>query len=893
MSLEGQQIDRYRILRLLGSGGMGDVYLAEDARIEQQVAIKVIRVEASPYPDAHASQQAARLFQREAKAIAKLDHPHILPLYDYGEERLGKQTIIYLVMPYRQEGSLSDWLRQRGQVGLLSPPEVASLVRQAASALQHAHDRQIVHQDVKPCNFLIRHRPEKPTRPDLLLADFGVAKLSTATTSASQTVRGTPIYMAPEQWAGQPVPATDQYALAVMAYELLTGRPPFQGPLMQVMYQHVHTPPPPPSTHNLHLAAEVDMVLLHALTKQPEERFTSIMAFANAFQQAVQSMPGADAPTSKAVPPPTSLGDIRAVLAISTAEAQTGTTRALTLPGRRQVTVTVPAGVREGQIVRLEGQGDVSPEGGAVGALILSILVKATEDPPSSSTASAAAAEATVLTTKPEIPATSMPTVSNTGQQSTVSSTARPEVVTPPHLSVSPTEAATAASQRSLPPPELALPVKPSVGRSGELIPPAQAQQRAGVVPTGRSSQPSAPVTAQPPSFTAARSLGILEPAQRGVSRRTVVIGGLAGLAAVGVAGGGIAWLMHTQGPYVSSPTPNPTSPSSLRANPTLSSTSPVPSINSSGAMFGFDLQHTRFNPDEHILSPTNVSRLVQYWTASTGAFVFSSPAVANGAVYVSSDKLYALNASTGTLKWVYNTGGGGSSPAVANGVVYVGSGDYKLYALNASTGQTLWTSAPTGAGIISSPAVANGVVYVGSFDHKLYAFDASTGQTLWTSTPSGDRILSSPAVANGVVYVGSLDHKLYAFNASTGTILWTASTGDQIYSSPAIANGVVYVGSFDHTLHAFNASTGQTLWTSALTRAGIYSSPAVANGVVYAGSDDFALYAFNTSTGTTIWTSAPTGAPINSSPAVANGVVYVGSGDHKLYAFHLPGTTP
>ncbi len=94
MSLEGQQIDRYRIVRLLGNGGMGEVYLAEDARIEQQVAIKVIRAEVSPYPDTQTSQEAARLFQREARAIAKLDHPHILPLYDYGEERLGNMTVI-------------------------------------------------------------------------------------------------------------------------------------------------------------------------------------------------------------------------------------------------------------------------------------------------------------------------------------------------------------------------------------------------------------------------------------------------------------------------------------------------------------------------------------------------------------------------------------------------------------------------------------------------------------------------------------------------------------------------------------------------------------------------------------------------------------------------------
>jgi eukaryotic-like serine/threonine-protein kinase len=426
----------------------------------------------------------------------------------------------------------------------------------------------------------------------------------------------------------------------------------------------------------------------------------------------------------------------------------------------------------------------------------------------------------------------------------------------------------------------------------GEIVSPSLSPISVGLVaPPGASSRPTemtpsspsftGPTTEQGPSFVTERSL--LPSTRRGVSRRTVVIG-LAGLAAVGVAGGGIAWLMHTQGSHVSPPTSNTPSTSSTPSSTV--SAAPVPPITSSGTMFGVDLQHTRFKADEHLLSSTNASRLVQYWAVPTGAFVFCSPTVANGMVYVSSDKLYAFDASTGALKWTYNTGGGPSSPAVANGVVYVGSGDHKLYALDASTGRLIWTSAPTGAAIDSSPAVASGVVYVGSFDHKLYAFNASTGRTIWTSAPTGDRIFSSPAVANGVVYVGSLDHSLYAFNASTGTTLWTAATGGQMFSSPAVVNGVVYVGSFDGMLHAFNASTGATLWSSAPTRAGIYAAPAIANAVIYVGSDDFTLYAFDASTGRTIWTAAPTGAPINSSPVVANGVVYVGSNDHKLYAF-------
>jgi serine/threonine protein kinase len=289
LSLEGKQIDRYAIMRLLGSGGMGDVYLAEDPRIGQQVAIKVIRTELSPYPDEQAVHNAARLFQREAKAIVKLDHPHILPLYDYGEEHIGNAPVIYLVMPYRPEGSLTDWLRHGNSKDLLSPQDIAQLVSQAADALQHAHEHQVIHQDVKPSNFLVRSRQDAPAHPDLLLSDFGIARLTTATSSVSQSIRGTPAYMAPEQWEGEPVPATDQYALAVMTYELLTGKLPFQGGPGKMMYHHINTPPPPPSSLNPQLSSDKDTVLMHALAKQPERRFTSIAAFANAFQHAVQS----------------------------------------------------------------------------------------------------------------------------------------------------------------------------------------------------------------------------------------------------------------------------------------------------------------------------------------------------------------------------------------------------------------------------------------------------------------------------------------------------------------------------------------------------------------------------------------------------------------------------
>jgi serine/threonine protein kinase len=383
MSLDGQQLGRYRLIQLIGSGGMGEVYLAHDPGINRQVAIKVVRVEAAAYARTSTgttpgmrsvtgagtlgSQDAVRLFQREAKAIAMLDHPGILPLYDYGEQKMNGVMLTYLVMPYREEGSLANWL-QKGGFKLLSVQGVEQMIQQAAAALQYAHDHQVVHQDVKPSNFLIRTSREHPKRPDLLLTDFGIAKLSMLTTRASQSIRGTPTYMAPEQWEGHPVPATDQYALAVMLYELLTGRPPFRGTPMQMMYAHVNMQPKAPSTLNPRLSSAFDILILRGLAKRPEERFPSIIALAFAFRQALRSIDPsialgvANPGLSTFDKSPITLGNTgfnaSATLAISEDEARNGANRNLTLPGGRQVRVRIPAGVKDGQIIRVLDQSE-------------------------------------------------------------------------------------------------------------------------------------------------------------------------------------------------------------------------------------------------------------------------------------------------------------------------------------------------------------------------------------------------------------------------------------------------------------------------------------------------------------------------------------------------------
>ena len=196
-------------------------------------------------------------------------------------------------------------------------------------------------------------------------------------------------------------------------------------------------------------------------------------------------------------------------------------------------------------------------------------------------------------------------------------------------------------------------------------------------------------------------------------------------------------------------------------------------------------------------------------WAYTTGGQVYSSPAVADGTVYIGSydGNVYALDAATGHIRWTYTTSGTvDSSPAVADRTVYVGSDDGNVYALDAATGHVRWTYATGGLAIAAKPVVAGGTVYIGSDDHKVYALDAATGHVRWTYT-TGDQVFSSPAVAGRTVYIGSDDHKVYALDAATGHVRWTYTTGSQVHSSPAVAGGAIYIGSEDYTVYDLKAA--------------------------------------------------------------------------------------
>lgn len=261
MSLNaGDDFAGYEIVRQVGSGGMATVYQAYHERLDRHVAIKVLH-ESFVRDDTFLER-----FQREARIIARLEHPHIVPIYDYAEI----DARPYIIMKYIEGGTLKRRAIKEG----IALEDMVRMMSVLADALTYAHEAGVLHRDIKPSNILIDER-------DLpYISDFGLARIAQVgdSTISHDMMLGTPFYISPEQARGERdlSPATDVYAFAVILYELLTGQVPFGGDTaFAIVHEQIYSPPPPPSHINADLTPALDDVLLKALAKQPSRRYQS------------------------------------------------------------------------------------------------------------------------------------------------------------------------------------------------------------------------------------------------------------------------------------------------------------------------------------------------------------------------------------------------------------------------------------------------------------------------------------------------------------------------------------------------------------------------------------------------------------------------------------------
>ena len=264
----GQQFGNYRLERLLGRGGFAEVYLGVHIHLKRQAALKILH--------AHLSQSEITDFQREAEIIAALDHPHIIRILDFDVWK----NIPFLVMDYLPNGTLKQRYR-RGEHMPLST--VLHYVQQIADALQYAHEKRLIHRDVKPGNMLLGNDDK------IVLSDFGIATVAYNTSSMPiQATVGTISYMAPEQIYGQARPASDQYSLAAVVYEWLTGDRLFQGTYTEIYARQLTIMPPSLCEKVPNLPVAVEEVVFKALAKDPRQRFETVSDFSSALQLAGQ-----------------------------------------------------------------------------------------------------------------------------------------------------------------------------------------------------------------------------------------------------------------------------------------------------------------------------------------------------------------------------------------------------------------------------------------------------------------------------------------------------------------------------------------------------------------------------------------------------------------------------
>jgi serine/threonine protein kinase len=690
----GQQLGHYRLIRLIGQGGFAEVYLGEHIYLGTQAAIKVLHTQLA--------SEDSEAFRREASMVAQLVHPHIVRVFDFGIEG----TTPFLVMDYAPNGTV----RMRHPKGIpLALPTVVGYVKQIADALQYAHDQHLIHRDIKPENLLLGRSQE------ILLSDFGVALIAQTTRSQStQNVAGTASYIAPEQFHGRPRAASDQYALAVLAYEWLCGDCPFHGSFIEVASQHLMVPPPPFQQKGAIISPAVEAVVMRALAKKSHERFSTIRDFATALEHASQYI------------------DHHSILL-------TGNT---SLASSMQKETRLHA--------------EPSPHLAAEQELDVSELATCPRMP----TTYSFSGPSEVHDTKAKVVSASKVSVTRSTQSSIQS---LPTRHTQGKLLLIGLLLLLIGSSALLYPSVTTHFVNPAATTHPNAITTATAQTYAAATNSMFGSN-----AAHTRSNSSEHVLGLTNIAHLELDW---AYSAAAAVRSSPTVSNGIVYVGSEDHKLYAFDTTCRSVCSPLWSYATGGAIDSSPAV-ADGILYVGSDDHKLYTFDA-----TCRRDCKPLWDYATGAAIDSSPTVANGMVYIGSadHKLYAFDASCRSAcmpLWSYSTDNVlRSSPAVANGTLYVGSRGGKLYAFDAtcrSACKPVW-SYSVGDSIDSSPTVANGIVYFGSDDRKVYAFDAtchSACKPVWDYFVGGT-IDSSPAVANGVVYIGSEGNKLYAFRVA------------------------------------------------------------------------------------------------------------------------------
>jgi len=262
--MQPERFGRYEVVAEIGDGAMGRVYKARDPVVQRFVAIKTIK---SEYLTRDQAEEYLKRFRREAQAAGSLTHPNIVRIFDVGEN--------HLVMEMLEGKTLQQLIRERGPI---EPEEARAILSPVAEALDHAHAAGIIHRDIKPANIMV----QPDGQPKLM--DFGVAHLDATVMTATGQILGSPSFMSPEQLLGETVtPRSDNYSLAVVAYEMLTGQSPFPGKtITAVIYRVMHETARPPRKLNASLPERYDEIFARALAKEPEKRYASATDFSTA-----------------------------------------------------------------------------------------------------------------------------------------------------------------------------------------------------------------------------------------------------------------------------------------------------------------------------------------------------------------------------------------------------------------------------------------------------------------------------------------------------------------------------------------------------------------------------------------------------------------------------------